>query len=221
MQYFSIKTSPEKKIIGTEYPQIQTMDGTVNRKAPNSLYNVNSDAFPNFVPNLNYFLLHKNAKLSDVLSAAMISYGFILNDKVKSILQQHKLPPHEFYPATVNHNGRFYNNYFWFFYISDVLDFIDYDKTRFFVCDMVDNKIEDCKIIHSADLLRNLKEILPDDRKINSDLVFFKKTLIERYDLFKITFGDYRSYISERLYDNLKNNNITGFNISATEQISV
>lgn len=75
MALFSIRTTSEKQIIGTECPQIQTMDGTVNKNDPNSLYNVYADAFPNFIPNLNYFVLEKNAKVTDVLSAAMISYG--------------------------------------------------------------------------------------------------------------------------------------------------
>lgn len=218
MQYYLIKTSIEKTIIGPEYPQIQTMGGNVNRDAPNSLYNVYSNEFPSFVPNLNYFILHKNANLTDVLSAAMISYGFIVNNKVKNILEQFNLPPHIFYSATVEHNGKFYDNYFWFFFTGDILDFIDYDRTKFYITDMVDNKIEDCKNINSVISFKNLKEILPDDRDINSDLIFLKKSTLDNYDLIKIPFGNYRSYVSEKLFNKL-NIDITGFSFSEVQNI--
>ena len=175
MTLFSIKTTSEKQIIGRQYPQIQTMAGTVNKDAPDSLYNVYADAFPDFIPNLNYFVLEKNAKVTDVLSAAMISYGFIVNEKVKDILCGHHLPSCQFYPALVRHHGILLNNYYWFFYVCDVLDFIDYGKTKFFITDMVDNKIEDCININSAQRLRSLKEVLPDDRNVDSDCIFFRK----------------------------------------------
>jgi hypothetical protein len=110
MKFFHIKTSSERKVIGPQYPQIQTSDGTVDAKAPDSYYNVYSNVFPVFIPNLNYLVLHKQAILTDVLSAAMIRPGFIVNEKVKNILSQHKLPPHKFYPATIEHKGVFYQN---------------------------------------------------------------------------------------------------------------
>lgn len=221
MILFSIKTTSEKKIIGTEYPQIQTMGGTVDKNAPDSLYNVYSDAFPNFIPNLNYFILHKNAKLTDVLSTAMISYGFVLNDKVKKILEQFKLPPHKFYPAIVEHKGTFYENYHWFFYICDVLDFIDYNKTKFFITDLVNNKLEDCKNITSSNSLKNVKDVLTGQGYINADIIYLKKDITFAYDLLEITFGNYRTYISEKLNDAFKKDGIIGFNIAPANKITI
>jgi hypothetical protein len=135
------------EVIGPEYPQIQTADGTVHRDAPDSFYKVYANVFPDFIPNLNYLVLHKDAISTDVLSAAMISSGFIVSEKMKNILSQHKLPPHKFYPAIVEHNGTFYQNYSWFFYVCDVLDYINYQQTDFYITDLSDNKIEDCKDI--------------------------------------------------------------------------
>jgi len=219
MEYYILKKSTEKNIIGSEYPQIQTMGGTVNRDADDSLYNVYSNKFPDFIPNLNYFIVESKSILTDVLSASMISFGFIVNDKVKNIFEQHKLPPHKFYPATVQYNAKFYNNYYWFFFVSDVLNFVDYDKTSFFITDMIGEKIEDCKETKTANSLTNLKEVLPDDRDINSDLIIFKKEIIEKYDIFKIGFGDYYTFASKKIADNLINANITGFRILSTKKI--
>ena len=217
MTLFSIRPTLEKQIIGAQYPQIQTMDGTVNKNAADSLYNVYADALPHFIPNLNYFLLEKSAIATDVLSAAMISHGFIVNEKVKDILCGHHLPTHQFYPAVVKHNGTFLKNYYWFFYISDVLDFIDYGKTRFFIADMVNNKIEECTNINSTQRLKSLKEVLPDDRNVDSECIFFQKALTESFDLFKVSFGNYRTYISERLASALKN--ISGLTISLSNKV--
>src|SRR5215207_4672214 len=217
MTLFWIRTTSEKNIIGAQYPQIQTMDGTVNKNAPDSLYNVYPDELPDFIPNLNHFVLEKSAIVTDVLSAAMISYGFIVNEKVKDILCGHRLPTYQFYPATIKHNGTFLKNYYWFFYISDVLDFIDYGKTRFFITDMVDNKIEECRNIGSAQRLRSLKEVLPDDRNVHSDCIFFEKALTASFDLFKVSFGNYRTYISERLASALQNT--SGLTISLSNNV--
>ena len=221
MTFFSIRTSSEKKIIGTDFPQIQTMSRDVNSKAVDSLFNVYADAFPDFTPDLNYFVVNKSAKLTDFLSASMIGFGFILNDKVKNILTRYKIPAHKFYPAIVEYNGSFHNNYYWFFYISDILEFIDYDKTIFFIADMVDNKIEDCKNIHSAASLKNLIEVLPDDRTIDSEIVFVKNDIAEHLDLIKLPFGNYRTYISEKLYKALEEDNISGINMSPTNKLQI
>jgi hypothetical protein len=221
MSFYSIKTTTEKKIIGLDYPQIQTMGGAVNRDAPNSLYNVYPNELPDFTPNLNYFVLSKDAKLTDVLSSAMISYGFIINDKVKNILGQFKLPPCKFYPARVEYKGMYYNNYYWFFFVCDILDFIDYDKTEFFITDLVHNKIEDCKNIISSNSLRNLKEVLVGQGYINSNIIYLKQDTAFPYDLFEITFGNYRIYISCDLKNALQENNIKGLDFDLASRISV
>src|SRR5688572_8886249 len=140
MKYFTIQTISEKAIVGNEYPQIQTMGGSVNKFDDDSLYNVYSDSFPNFIPNLNYFILHKNAKVSDVLSASMISYGLIVNGRAQEIFKKHQLPEHRFFPAVVRQNDEVYKDYAWFFYVCDVLDYIDYNKTEFYICDMLENR---------------------------------------------------------------------------------
>lgn len=221
MQFLVLKSATEKKIIGNQYPQIQTMGGTVNRDAQDSIYNVYSNKFPDFTPNLNHFILHANARLTDALSAAMISYGFIVNEKVKAIFEQYKLPQHKFYPATVKHNEKIYNNYYWFFFISDVLDFIDYDKTSFFITDLVDNKIEDCKSIKSSMDIKKLKDALIGKGYINAEIIYLKESISISYDLFKITLGDYRTYISEKLNEDLINQKVTGFDIFPTPKISI
>jgi hypothetical protein len=115
MKYFTIGFSTEKSIVGNEYPQIQTMGGLVNKFENNSVYKVFSDAFPEFSPNLDYFILHPNARISDVLSTSMISYGLIVHKRVQEILIRHRLPEHRFYPAVIKHENKLYDDYLWFF----------------------------------------------------------------------------------------------------------
>jgi hypothetical protein len=220
MKFFQIEKSSERKVIGREYPQIQTSGGTVNAKAPDSYYNVYSNVFPDFIPNLNYLVLHEDAILTDVLSAAVISSGFIVNEKVKNVLSQHKLPPHKFYPATIEHRGVFYQNYSWFFYVCDVLDYINYQQTEFYIGDFFGKKIESCENITSSNLLRSLMEVLPFGRAVNSSLVYFNEQLSEQLDLFKVSFGNYGTYVSEALYDALSTNSISGIELLTAKKVA-
>lgn len=221
MKLFRIKTSSETEVIGPEYPQIQTVDGTVDRAAPDSFYKVYANVFPDFIPNLNYLVLHKDAIFTDVLSAAMISSGFIVSEKTKNILSQHKLPPHKFYPAIVEHNGVFYPNYSWFFYVCDILDYINYQQTDFYISGLFGKKMEDCKDIASSNLLRSLIEGLPYDRRVDSNLIYFNEQLLEKLDLFKISLGSYHTYISETLYDALIANSISGIDLLTAKKVAV
>jgi hypothetical protein len=219
MPFYSIKTTSERKIIGPEYPQIQTMDGNIHRDAEDSVYNVFCDTFPHFEPNLDHFVLHEKALLTDIVSAAMISCGLVVNQKVKMILEDYRLPPHKFYPAVIKHKGSFHKNYFWFYFISDIFNYIDYKETKFIITDMFDNKIEDCNNINSASSLRSLKNDLPDDKNVDSELIRLDSKTSLPFDLFKITFGNYRTFITEKLKEAFTENSITGINIVPAQKL--
>jgi hypothetical protein len=106
------------------------------------------------------------------------------------------------------------------FYISDVLDYIDYGQTKFYICDMLDTKIKDCTVNSTGDL-KNLKDILPDEINVASDYLYFNKDFANMYDLFKINIGDYKTYISENLKKSFELSNVTGLSINYSENIQI
>lgn len=221
MKYYILKNSTEKKIIGTEYPQIQTMQGNFQRDAPDSIYNVYPNKFPDFVPNLNYFVLERNAKITDIVSASMISYGFIVNNKVKNIFNNFKLPSHKFYPAIINHNGIFFDDYYWFYFVSDTIDFINFEKTIFFITDFFGEKENYCvPPISNANNLRNQLMIIANDKNLDADPIFMRNE-IRQFDLFKISGFDFNTYISESLLSALVECGITGFRSITSSKLIV
>jgi hypothetical protein len=211
MEVYSVKNTSEKKIVGPEYPQIETMRTAIDVSAQQSVYAPDGETFPDLPPQLDSFILNNKSKLTDVLSASMISFGFLVNEKVKNILSQYKLPDHRFYPASVLHNNKLHTGYFWFYFISDVLDHIDYSKTTFFTSDFFNNEIETCGPIPAADSFRTLNNSLTDFRKLNSAEVYFRSSLLKEVDLFMLSFGSSDTYISKSLYNDLLANKISGF----------
>ena len=118
MKYYALKNSTAKEI-GKEYPQTDGMGDGYSFSAVNSISNLPHLEMPDFTPNLDYFNLDKKAKLTDFISTALINAeGFIVNDRVKNVLDNFNLAPHRFYPAKLLHNNKFYTNYFWLHFLT-------------------------------------------------------------------------------------------------------
>lgn len=211
MQYYILKNSNEKKVIGSQYPQIQEAGGAIRRNASDSIYRVPSGSFPDFTPNLNYLILHPKAKLTDVLSAAHISNGFIVNQKVKDIFDEFNLIDHEYYPALISHNGTLYNNYFWFCPIGDLINLIDFNKTEFYKTNFFGQRLTTKK--NSFSNFREFneyKKTLSRKEKIASETIYFNSEILD-FSLFKITSINHKIFISKDLYASLHSNKIEGF----------
>lgn len=207
MQYYILKNSNEKKDIGSQYPQIQEMGGTMHKDAPDSIHKVPSGRFPDFITNLNYLILHPKAKLTDVLSVAHISNGFIVNQKIKNIFDNFNLIEHKYFPAIIYHNGTLHNDYFWFCPIGNLIDLIDFNRTEFYIVDSFGDK-EPIKVKNKKELqlVYNSTSSL---NKIRTDKYFFNN-IGSLKDLFFIHFADTRIFISESLLKQLDELKIKG-----------
>lgn len=212
LQYYVLKNSAEVAVVGSEYPQIDSCGGTMNRQASDSVYKV-YDKFPSFIPNLNHLVLHKKAKLTDVLSCVFINSGFIISNKVKLVLSKYNIVNYKYYPAVIRHNGAMIeDNYSWFFPVGDISGQINYAKTDFFKFFSYDiekrkthlliNSKEDLEIAmknsSSLERVRTSKYILNDGAFIDKDLFFIHR-------------ADTRVYVSETLAEDFKNSGILGF----------
>ncbi len=63
MSCYIIKPSVASSEIGSAFPQVQKMPPGYNFKSYNSVHvlSMSSQSFPNFYPNLDYFIVHKKA----------------------------------------------------------------------------------------------------------------------------------------------------------------
>ena len=104
MKYYIIRNANKPDITGNVFPQISE-----HKAWAWDNYEFLSRLKPNELPKkefeINYLVLHRWAKLTDFLSDTIIFMGFIFNDKVKEIFDNHHLPLHKFYKTVIETKG--------------------------------------------------------------------------------------------------------------------
>lgn len=215
MTYYIIKPAISNIDTGTAYPQVQKMSSDYNYEAKDSVHALSRTILPipDFTPNLEYFVLHNQAKFSDLLSVAVIHGGLLVSEKFKKILQQFNLINHQFYTATVA-NKKERNTYFWLHTKEPLYKYINYSKSSFVVLLNYAHQVGQINITSYEDYLTQ-KEILKANNEgktisIWADKIMFDSSFNTNLDLFKIGMFDSNFYVSDRLKHTIEENNITG-----------
>lgn len=131
MSWYSFSASNDEKEVG-EYPQTDMMGPNYDLNAPNSVWNISNLKKLTFQPNLEYFILCKKAKVTDIISTATINArGFLVSEKLKNILSKFQLAEHCYYPAKLIHKKNIINNFFWLHFIKDNSHDIDFEHSTF------------------------------------------------------------------------------------------
>jgi len=200
---------------GNVYPQCPHMTNDYNHSAKNSYRKMRHDNFPDFVPNLQSYVLDEVAKLTDFLSKGHPYFGLLINDKMKNLIQDFCLPTSKFYHASIMNGKHLCHNYFLFHFISDLSDSIDYKKTLFYLWDTFEASPTIC-FKNKSDLQNKYKEI-DSITKIRTDKFILKSQNKINFDLFHISFFDNTIYISHRLKTALEEAKVTGIEIMPTD----
>jgi len=215
MKYLFISEATDEKTIGRKYHQCKGMPDGMGLtykwfEQPNSMTKLTNDEFPDFEPEL-IFELEEKAILTDAVSPSNISAkGFLINQKVKDILQHFNLMEHKYYPATLIIKGNRLE-YFWL-HFKDNSDYflsnIDYKKTRFHLCNLLFQKTDDVTIDSYKEYIEKKMPI----SYISASKLTLNEVLIEKeYDLFYIRGMFLYPFVSSRLIEVLKAYNVTGF----------
>ena len=216
MNYYIFKPAIANKDTGKIYPQIQKMCSGYDFDAKNSVDSLAraTKSFPINEPNLDYFVIHNNAKLTDLLSTGIISGGFLISNELKDVFEKFNLISYKLYKARVYHKKVFYD-YFWIHFISNLTKFVDYDKSTFFIYETFIHDLGDIKISSESDLIEKRMKIKNDnpDKTITiwSKDLYLTDQFDKKIDLFEIGSFDSNFYISEQLLNELNDKNITGF----------
>jgi len=220
--YYIFDLSIDSSIVGTDFPQAYKFIKEYNPNGTHAIFELYKykTSFPNFTPDLSGIMLAGRAKLTDFISNAF--GAIIVSPRGKDILQKFNLCSHRFYPCTLHSRGKSYD-YFWLQLISDYSDYVDYKKTTFVEYNftekrgfiLVESKEE---MLRKREEIKKLYEgtnwtIWGDEIVMNSD---FQKSL----DLFIISRIDGNTYISERLYNEIAKNNLTGCELRPAEKLS-
>jgi len=217
--FYILKNASGTKQTGNVYPQSVEMSANYPYKSVESCWNLTHDKFPDFVPNLNAFKLDKRAKVTDVVSVGSIYFGFLMNQKMMSVLQKYKLPQNQFYPAYLEHKQQTFNSFYFFHSVGFFDSDIDFQKTEFYVWDRFDYRMN-----LNVDSAESLKKFIQSDKfkhnwVLKTNKYIFIDNKVPDLDLFRISFSDPRTYISHRLKTALEEANITGIEIVPTDVI--
>lgn len=207
--YYSIKNSIGKET-GNVFPQVHCLTQL-------HAHQLHSDEFPNFEPSL-VFELEKKAKLTDVLSQAAISaQGLLISKKLKTLLEEHNLMRHKFYPSLVKtRDGDVV--YYWLHLCQSYAEFIDY-KQSVFCWTKFELQQGEIDVSSIEDYNKKKKE---HDINWGVDVESIKLTdkFSPNIDVFSFMPFDFTLYISDRLRNQLLDLRITGLKIENALNIS-
>lgn len=227
MKYYRLDNSVNTKEIGRHAIQLDFAD----KKTMDSCWSLVNDEFPDFKPDLR-FNLEKGSKLTDVVSSGVDVPNFMINERVKNIFEQCKLPEHRYYEATVTDHKGVVHPYYCIHILPNDYSMVDFDKTIF-------KKTEEPMKIWPDSVFSNVKEIkdapeiqiksLEEKEKFKDE--FFPNDLYvvldvlrihdsEKYDMLFLPDVDVTTkYISEKLANMLKSEKITGIGLYPCDDI--
>ena len=144
----------------------------------------------------------------------------VVSKKLKSILENFSLPEHRFYPIQLQTRSKDWGNDSrdYYVFICDTLDMsqIEVDKTIYRKEGLVSHDTVATEGFRFND--RRL-EILPNEYPKYKDYGYSELHLDHQYDLCNIRHGEL--WVSQRLFDCIKENGIKGFNIRQSSSMSV
>ncbi len=205
--YFLISPEHNLKQIGY-YPQTRIRKG----------YNPNLDGhwtvphndFPDFEPNLE-LELNSKGKRTDYMDFNDLRNGFLVSKKLKDILLKYELPKHKFYPVKIYHEEELLT-YYWFYYIiDDFWESLDNDNSYAEIIN-ADNigEIEGKVPIISKEQVFKEEDNFTFPYRLRTGKITLKKGT-PKYDFYQIKCLGLQKIFSKALINNLKEENITGF----------
>ncbi len=225
MKYYTLNLSTEADKIGHAFPQIQMMSAGYDYDAENSVYELAKSVldFPQFIPNLNSFVVHKKSKLTDTLSTSLLSRsGLLISHKFKKVLLNHKISSFKVYPATVTYKSEVHQ-YYWIHLKPELLDLIDYTRSSFLVLKDYTHKIGRISITSLNSYYQEREKLKSNNPEktisIMAEKISFTNLFPSELDFLKIGVFDNEFYISERLKSAIESNNITGCEIALAHNL--
>lgn len=224
--FYILELSTSQIEIGKSYPQIEKMGKEYNYNSQNSVYKLARyhSSFPDFVPDLSYFLLNSNSIPTDFISNAISAKGIIVSEKVVELFNKINHCPLKFYPAEIMHKSVILNSYFWMHINSDYTDKINYSKSKFIILENYKYEHGYIKIDSFEDYIKKKDKLISDNPDITltiwgKELVLFKE--FADLDFFEIGKFDSNLYISDLFLELILKNNLTGLTIKENNIIRI
>ncbi|PQJ15340.1 imm11 family protein [Aureicoccus marinus] len=150
---------------------------------------------------------------------SICTFGIIIDKKLKEIIEQHKLPPHHFYPIKVYHKKTQLQYYWLHWIVNDFWDIIDYENTLVKRYSIINPANFDIEPLVSK---QNLEAFL---KKEEIGFEFGYEKLVFRpdfdYDIYETQGADWNNLISEKLKDAMEEQGMTGFEAHPYKPLNV
>jgi hypothetical protein len=216
MQYYSIDNATSD--IGKYFPQVQNMEMAIGKTVNDDdfVWKIEGDKLPNFKPYIGTLILKEGALMTDFISTASISTGFVCSDKVENIIRQHSFGLTNFYELIVKHKGQYFSNYKLMHCVNNYTKSIDYSKSKFKRYKIENNKkVGEIYHISSFNEIVALKNELSKNKYgdwcfLEPYSIKFKEGFQPIHDIFIMWGLTNKTYISERLRESFENANISG-----------
>lgn len=217
MNYFSIHYAIKKTGRGG-FPQVQNIEMEPGRKVTDSnfVWELRSDSLPDFTPYIGTLVLRNGATLTDFISSAVISIGFVCSQKVKEIIEKQNFKSLRFYELTIKHKGVYFNNFYLMHNVNSYTDKIDFPNSKFNKYKIENNKwigekVQITDFAHYRELNEKLRiNRYGDWQKIETEEIKFLNHFEISEDIFSLYGINSRTYISENIKTEFEKNKISG-----------
>ena len=213
MKYYTLTNSTEIDKIGF-YPQVDRDTKPLSWLLPPFYDNYRID---NFLDLTEYFdiILNNKAILTDFIGCNSISWGQIISEQTSKLIINTKLPPRKLYPINVIYLEIKYQ-YYWLHNYENMFQYIDMEKSEFII---LKNGKEIIYSFYSETFYKEKKiECLMNfEATFKIKKIHFLKTF-PSYDLFEF---ESFTFISEKLLNDFKENNITGYEAKFYDKIKI
>lgn len=216
VKFYTVENSAETHKVGT-YPQTTSFISDYDKKASTSAYNIRWNELPSFEPDLKGIKIHKNAKVTDVMSFFLGGDYPLLSSKVASILEEFQLPKHKKVEAVLLGEGKKIIYYAFLFESMAIKDLILeeclfatqhgsllHEEKTFTVSTLAELKNV------AVDCMMNGKNLIKKKLVFNSDVL--------NYDLFNLDFLS-GIHISRALMEELQKQKLSGIEFKTVEYV--
>lgn len=220
MKYYSLTEACGTSETGSLYPQTDGMFGEYDFNSKDSIYQLNRTTIPESVTDFGVIKIGHSAKLTDVISTALISSaGLIVSEKLKIILEGSKLQKSVFIKLKLNHRSIILENYYRLFVENeDRLKRVDFERSSFKI-KRASKDLGEALIASEGEFYEKLASV---QKESIANLIVPSRLITKAFDcdLFTNPFGT-SLIISEKLKNKLEDEKITGIKIEELKNIEI
>lgn len=191
------------------YPQVLRTTAAKGTKLYDEVTKLRNKPNPNSKGLIIELELDQKTTPTDFISQSWIgSVGLLVSLKAFEFLSNFTLQPEmEVYDAKINHKGKSYD-YKWLNPTYDYDEVIDFDKTKFFLYDVLEKTEEPIEITDPMDLVDKVLMYSPIPVVKTKHLMLTDQKIL-KYDLFFISIGSTHIRVSEKLKTELEKSSLS------------